>query len=171
MNHDDTSPAADFPGHASYTVQIAAKPAAVFAWADDHARLAGHMARGGWRMGGGAMHLDMDSRRGQALGSHLSLRGRAFGLPLSLDEVVVDYQPPVRKAWQTVGEPMLWVIGAYRMGFTLDEHDGGTRMQVFIDYAPPTRFGWLSRRLGPGYARWCTRRMAQDAVTEFRKQH
>ena len=160
-------PNTGFPEHARCTVRLSAKSAAVFAWADDHARLVGHMGDGGWRMGGGAIRLESDDARGQALGSRLALRGRAFGLPLSVDEVIVEYRPPTSKVWQTIGEPTLWVIGAYRMGFALDEADGVTCMQVFIDYALPTRSRWLGKWLGAGYARWCTQRMAQDAEKVF----
>ena len=76
-----------------------------------------------------------------------------------------EHEPPLRKTWQTQGEPRLLVIGAYRMGFTITPLASGSRLLVFIDYKLPARglAHGLGRLLGPAYAAWCTRRMAQDA--------
>ena len=92
-----------------------------------------------------------------------------LGLTLSLEEVVTRYESPREKAWETVGEPRLLVIGGYRMGFTIDPVRGGSRLVVFIDYRLPTRgFGRLiGTLLGRSYAAWCTRRMAEDARAVF----
>jgi hypothetical protein len=97
------------------------------------------------------------------------MTGRAFGITLSLDEVVVDREPPFRKAWETVGEPRLLVIGPYRMGFTVQPELSGSRLEVHIDYDLPNGLlaGRLGRLLGGFYARWCTRRMVADAVAHF----
>lgn len=48
---------------------------------------------------------------------HIRLTGRAFGVQLSVEEVVFERVPPKRKAWVTTGQPNLLVIGHYRMGF------------------------------------------------------
>ena len=37
------------------------------------------------------------------------------------------------------------MIGAYRMGFTVAEDGGASRLRVFIDYALPSRGGALAR--------------------------
>ena len=83
-------------------------------------------------------------------------------------EVVTEREPPRRKAWQTTGAKLL-VIGPYRLGFELAPEGARTRARVFIDYALPdgalTR--WLGRLLGGIYARWCTERMAKDALAHF----
>lgn len=61
------------------------------------------------------------------------------------------------------------VVGPYRMGFELTSRGGSTRLRVFIDYAlPETMTGrWLGRLFGKYCARWCTRRMVNDAVAHF----
>ena len=155
--------------HESHGV-VAAEAARLFAHLDDHSRLSSHMSKRSWMLGGGRMDVTIDSGGGQAIGSHILLAGRAFGVPLSLDEVVVERLPPLRKAWETVGEPRLLVVGTYRMGFdVLPRPDDRSELRVFIDYALPTRgvSRWLGRALGHGYARWCTKRMVDDAVSHF----
>jgi len=141
----------------------------VFAFLDDPARLTAHMENSSWMMGGGKMNLAFDDGLGRRVGSAMKLAGRAFGLPLSLDEVVTERSPPYRKVWQTVGAPRLWVIAHYRLGFEIDERARGSMMRVFIDYELPTRgfSRWLGRLFGAGYAKWCTSRMLGDARTHF----
>ena len=148
---------------------VPASTAAVFAYVDDHQRLSSHMSQSSWMMGGGRMDLQLDAGRGRRLGSRIQLSGRAFGLAVSLDEVVSEYDPPRHKAWETVGEPRLLIIGQYRMGFDISPQEGGSNLRVFIDYDLPhsRRSGWLTTKLASGYARWCTQRMVQDAATHF----
>lgn len=156
-----------FEQHFEASALIAAPPAAVFAYIDDPARLAGHMTTSSWMMGGGSMTVQMDAARGQAPGSRITMTGRAFGLTLSLDEVIEHREPPTRKVWHTIGSPQLVVIGGYRMGCELGAGLGGTKLRVFIDYDLPARQRWLGQLLGRGYARWCTERMLQDTRSHF----
>jgi hypothetical protein len=164
-----TTPTARLPLHAESRGLVAAAPDAVFAYLDDPLRLSAHMGRRSWRMGGGRMDVTLDEARGRAVGSRIVLAGHAFGLPLRLDEVVVERSPPASKAWATLGEPRLVVIGAYRMGFVIEPHGRTCALRVFIDYALPARAlpRALGRRLGNAYARWCTRAMVADAVAHF----
>ena len=87
---------------------------------------------------------------------------------LSLEEVVTEREPPFSKAWKTVDANLL-VIGQYRLGFTLSPSDHGSLLRVFIDYDLPSQglARWLGRLFGKTYARWCTARMANDAVAHF----
>lgn len=141
----------------------------LFAYLDDHRRLAGHMEKPSLMTAGASMRIDTDERRGQAVGSVIRLTGRVLGLRLSVEEAVTRRDPPREKVWETVGEPRLLIIGAYRMGFTIAPVGSGTRLVVFIDYRLPARgigrvLGWL---LGGSYAAWCTRKMASDAGEAF----
>ena len=74
--------------------------------------------------------------------------------------------PPMRKTWETRGEPRLLVIGPYRMGFTIVPRGDRSHLVVFIDYRlPPHGFAHaLALLFGGAYAAWCTRRMTTDAV-------
>jgi hypothetical protein len=148
---------------------LAASPGEVFAYVDDPAHLAGHMARRSWAMAGGRMELGLDAGAGRQVGSHIRLAGRVLGLELSVDEKVVERAPPHRKAWETVGSPKLLVIGAYRMGFEVAAQANASLLRVFIDYALPDALPgrWLGRAFGRAYARWCTERMVSDAVRHF----
>jgi hypothetical protein len=155
--------------HTERTVHIDADPAEVFALLDDQTRLAEHMQRPSVMMGGGRMTYEFDDDRGQAVGSHIKMGGKAFGIPLFVDEVVVERKPPSRKVWRTAALPRLLVIGSYVMGFDISPAAGGSELRVWIDYDLPE--GALprlaGRALAPGYARWCVERMAEDAFRRF----
>ena len=157
------------PHHDESSALVSASPDHVFAVIDDHERLSSHMSQSSWRMGGGRMKTILDEGRGQAVGSHIRVSGRVFGLELSLDEVVTERERPIRKVWETVGSPRLLVLGPYRMGFQLTPRGSGSLLRVFIDYALPTPWPerWLGRVFGGYYAHWCTQRMVNDAVRPF----
>ena len=74
-----------------------------------------------------------------------------------------------RKVWETTGTPNLLVIGQYRMGYEITPKGRASLLRVFIDYALPDGpfSGLLGGLFGNFYARWCTRRMADDAAKHF----
>jgi hypothetical protein len=141
------------------------RPEEVFAKLDDHERLVAHMAGQSAMMGGGRMSLTHDGARGQAVGSRVSMSGRAFGWALSLNEEITRREPPYHKAWATIGMPRLVVLGPYRMGFDIAAVGDGSALTVWIDYEPATDHPWLARLFGGLYARWCVRRMLEAAGT------
>lgn len=153
--------------HEQASVMLAASPEAAFAMLDDHRHLSSHMEASSLMMAGTSMRLERDEGDGRELGSHIRMQGRVLGMRLALDEVVVERVPPWRKAWETVGEPRLLVIGRYRMGFTTEALQGRSRVTVWIDYALPAASPWLGRLAGRAYARWYTARMARDAVAQL----
>ena len=157
--------------HFETQVEIDAPPAKVFGLLDDHRRMASHMTESSWMMAGSHMTIEMDEKGGRAVGSKITLRGKILGLPLMVEEVVTEYDPPHSKAWKTIGTPRLVVVGPYGMGFSLSpRQSGGSLLRVFIDYSPPNEGGasrLLGRLFGKSYARWCTNRMARDAATQF----
>lgn len=159
----------NYPHHFAARGWVAAAPDALFERLDDPLRLASHMQRRSMAMMGSTMRVDTDARHGRALGSLIRMRGRFLGLPLTLDEMVVERDPPRRKAWQTIGEPHLLAMGAYRMGFVIETTPRGAQLTVFIDYQLPASvpWRWLGRLLAPLYARWCCNRMLQDAQAAF----
>lgn len=115
------------------------------------------------------MSYRLDAAQGQAAGSKIVMTGTALGLRLRVDEVVTEHAPPRRKTWETTSEPRLLVIGAYRMGFTIEPDGPASRLRVFIDYDLPKRqpARTLGRLLGRAYAQWCVRQMARDAAAHF----
>lgn len=155
--------------HAEDSAPLPAAAELVFAYLDDHKRLAEHMSRASWRMGGGTMQTVLDEGRGQRIGSHIRMSGRILGVELGLDEVVTERTSPLRKMWETVGSPSLVVIGSYRMGFEVEPRGTASRLRVFIDYElPTTQIGrWFGRLFGRSYARWCTKTMVADAAKHF----
>jgi len=170
MSSSTGHPAA-YSEHAEFTAIVQAPVERVFEWLDDQTRLAQHMSKRSWKMGWGKMEVEFDAGRGRAVGSHIVLRGRVFGIGLYLDEVVIAHEPPLKKNWETVGEPRLLVIGSYRMGFDLKAEESAARLRVSIDYQLPKKgISRLSGRLfGRSYAKWCVRQMAKDAQRSFAK--
>jgi hypothetical protein len=155
-----------YPLHHRHEVDLEAGAERVFAYVDDHRRLAGHMEKRSLMMAGATMRVEADALQGQAVGSVIRVTGRVLGMRMLVEEVVTDRVPPLRKTWETRGEPRLLVIGSYRMGFTISRQEFRSRLAVFIDYQLPRRglpliLGML---FGRSYAAWCTRRMANDAV-------
>ena len=118
------------------------------------------------------MTLEFDAAKGRAVGALIRLTGRVLGIPLSVEEVVTERNPPQRKVWNTIGRPQLMVIGPYRMGFEITPTSTSSRLRVFIDYALPDGpvSYWLGRLFGNFYARWYTQRMTNDAATHFNEQ-
>jgi hypothetical protein len=162
-------PMRSYPHHAGSHAVLRAPMEAVFERLDEHTRAAAHMNRPSWRTGWSRMTTTVDERGGREVGSHIRLEGKVLGLALSLDEVVMEREPPRRKVWETVGAPRLLVIGPYRMGFELvPQGAGAVGLTVFIDYEWPARGvpRLLGRLLGSWYARWCTARLTADAATD-----
>lgn len=67
--------------HHETIVDIAAPVEAVFAFIDDHKKLAGHMNKRSWLMGGGRMSVETDTQNGAryAQGVRIAPRRRAIG--------------------------------------------------------------------------------------------
>ena len=160
-----TPETSQFAYHFEDQALIEIPQAALFAFLDKHSQLSAHMTRRSWMMGGGRMDISADAGGFQQLGSRVRLAGRAFGLKIMLEEEVTEYQPPLKKTWQTIGSPKLLIIGEYRMGFALAPDARGCGLCVFIDYDVPrgalTRL--LGRLLGRVYARWCVKSMIREA--------
>jgi len=156
--------------HEERTVFVDAFPEDVFAFADDHEKFSEHMGSSSWMMLGSRMTTTLDDRRGQEIGAHITMTGRILGIPLDLDEVVVERVAPWAKVWQTVGTPRLLVIGAYRLGFQVLRHEHGSAFRVFIDYERPIRHRWLGDLMGGMYARWCVDQMTKSVTRRFRRR-
>lgn len=159
----------DHPLHHEASGFVTATPAALFAHLDDPLLLSGHMRQPSLAMMGTTMRVGTDALGGKAVGSVIRMEGRVLGIALGLEEAVSRREPPFYKAWDTLGEPRLLVIGAYRMGFRIGAAEGGSLLTIFIDYALPAARGmrWLARPLAPLYARWCCARMLRDAQHAF----
>ena len=155
--------------HAEATCEVRSASSAIFEYIDRPERLSAHMARRSWQLAGAAMVIETDAAGGRVVGSHIRLAGRMLGIPLYVEGKIVQREPPNLKAWETVGEPHLLVIGRYRMRVSIDARGDRTQVLIAIDYAlpanAPTR--WLGMLFGPMYARWCVRQMAQDLVHQF----
>ena len=158
-----------FPLHHRSEVAVDADAHRLFAHLDDHRRLADHMEKPSLMMAGATMRVKTDALKGQAVGSLIRITGRVLGVNLVVEEVVTERVPPLRKTWETRGEPRLLVIGSYRMGFTISAEGNRSHLVVFIDYRlPPRGFAHgLALLFGRAYAAWCTRRMASDAMAVF----
>lgn len=143
---------------------INATAEAVFARIDDPHRPSSHMDTPSVMMGGGSMSTKLDAGAGQRLGSVKRLEGSAFGMTIFVEERVVRYEPPRAKSWETVGEPRLVIMGAYRMDIDIEPKGTQSVLTISIAYAMPRRHAWLGKLFGRMYARWCVRQMIKDAA-------
>jgi hypothetical protein len=125
------------------------------------------MGESSWMMAGSTMQTELDAAGGRSVGSHIRMAGRVLGLKLQLDEVITEREPPLRKVWETVGEPSLLVIGAYRMGVELRPEFSSTVLTVFIDYRLPRRSMILGILFGDLYGRWCVQQMLRGVARQF----
>lgn len=152
--------------HRETEVTVAAPVEVVFALLDDPVRLGAHMGRRSVMMAGATMQTETDALGGHAVGSVIRMSGRALGFRLSLQESVVEWVPPQRKVWETLGEPRLLVIGRYRMGFELAPVMNSTGLRIWIDYELPKKgwSHWLGLFFGQAYADWCLQKMAKEAM-------
>lgn len=109
----------DFAHSASSTRRIEAADAAVFRHLDDHRNHSAHMGQRSWAMMGSRMEVHMDAGGTRAVGSRSSFTGSFLGIPLAVEKIVIERDPPRLKTSVTVRAPTLWVIGRYRMGFSI----------------------------------------------------
>ena len=160
-----------FYGHCEKIESVQASPTALFALLDRHDRVSGEMKRS-W-LPGTWMRMDVDDLLGGSVGTRMRLSGRVLGVPVSAEEVVTLHEPPFRKTWTTVGNVNLLVIGAYRMGFSIEPNGSTCRLRVFMDYNLPAQLTWrlVGTMLGGTYARWCTRCLIADAMNAFTHRH
>jgi hypothetical protein len=153
--------------HAETTILVAATPSTLFEFLDDHNNLSSHMENSSSpMMGGGRMELLLDDADGRTVGSHIVMRGSAFGLNVFVDEIVVERTPPVSKSWRTVEERLV-VIGRYSLGFTISGKGNASRLTVWIDYDLPARGRVLGLLGGGAYAKWCVKQMTKSALAKY----
>lgn len=157
--------------HYEDRIEVNAKPEEVFAFADDHKNFSSHMTKSSWMMGGGKMETTTDEGHFQKVGSYIKMTGKVFGVNLYLDEVVINYSPPLFKEWQTQGSLNLIVIDHYALGFKIKPDDNGSIFTVYIKYNLPesikTRF--LGNLFGEIYAKWCVKQMINTTKKHFEK--
>lgn len=154
-----------YDSHAQSEALAATSVTDLFDLLDDPQRLGGHMERRFWRTLGTRMGYRFDARGGRAVGSRMSLEGDLWGWRVGVEQQVVAHDPPHRKAWETLGEPRLIVVGHYRMGFEIHPATAGSVVRVWLDYCIPSwRPRAIARALAAGYASWCVRQMTRDAV-------
>lgn len=155
--------------HYEQSVPVKALPENVFAYTNDHKNFSSHMNQPSWMMAGGSMRTETDEGKGQRVGSHIRMSGNVFGVALFLDEVITKYEPPHRKAWETVGKVNLLVIDQYKLGFEITPRDQESDLRVYIDYDLPK--SWKTRLLGKlfggMYAKWCVSQMTKGTREHF----
>ncbi|HCE31378.1 MAG: hypothetical protein UT54_C0067G0015 [Candidatus Daviesbacteria bacterium GW2011_GWB1_39_5] len=155
--------------HYQEAALIQASPNDAFNFIDDHNAFSSHMNKSSWMMGGGKMETQVDEGNGQKVGSHIRMSGKVLGINLFLEEVVTEYNPPHRKAWETVGNVTLLVIGNYQMGVEIVPENEESKLKIFIDYDFPTGVSKLLGVLfGDMYAKWCVRQMLNGVVEHFK---
>lgn len=158
-----------FSRHYKESVLVKAKPESVFEYADNPMNFSSHMNQPSGMMAGGSMKTEVDEGRGKEVGSHIRMNGNVLGVNLSLDEVIVEHQPPLRKAWETVGNVNLLVIDQYKLGFEIKPVDEESELTVYINYDLPKslKTQLLGQIFSGTYAKWCVQQMTTGAKKHF----
>ena len=71
--------------HCEDSAIIPASADEIFSFIDNPSRLSSHMSKSSWMMGGGRMKTSVDDGRGQKVGSHIRLSGKAFGIKIAIE--------------------------------------------------------------------------------------
>lgn len=155
--------------HYEDIVSIMASPEAIFSYTDDQTNLSSHMNQSTWMMGGGSMKTELDEGGGKKVGSHIRMNGIVFGIHLFLEEVIIQREPPFRKAWETVGNINLIVIDHYKLGYEIMPMGSVSNLRIYIEYNLPKSWktSWLGFIFGGIYARWCVRQMINGVQDHF----
>lgn len=155
--------------HFEKSASIQASPQEVFGYIDDHSSFSAHMSKSSWMLGGRSMDTRTDEKRGQEVGSHIRMNGKVLGIKIFLDEVITEHKPPFSKAWRTVGDLNLLVIGHYRMGLGISPENSHSKLKVYIDYELPQSFKtrFLGLLFGGMYAKWCVNQMLNGVKKHF----
>ena len=162
----------EYSKHYEASVTVSAGESEVFSYADDPRNFSSHMNQKSLMMAGSTMETEVDEGEGKQVGSHIRMEGKIMGVPLSLDEVIVERNPPRSKAWETVGDINLLVIDHYKLGFDIKPSNGQSDMTVYIDYNLPQskRTQWVGRLFGGIYAQWCVKQMVNGVSNHFNKK-
>src|SRR2546430_14406764 len=131
------STARPFAFHHETTAALNAPLDDAFTYLDDFRKLSSHMERSSGMMLGSKMEISTDRDGGRAVGSRVAMRGKVLGIPLGLEQVVMQREPPTRKAGGTMSANLL-VIGNYRLGFELEPTGPTCTVRVVIEYDPPS---------------------------------
>lgn len=153
--------------HYEESISIPRSAEDIFSYIDDHNNLSSHMNKSSWMMAGSRMETSIDAAHGQEVGSHIKMNGKIFGINLFLDEIITRREPPRAKAWETVGDLKLLVIGHYRIGVEIKPQDSNSSFRVSIDYNLPTTNAWLGKLFGGYYAKWCVEQMIKNTKNYF----
>lgn len=160
----------EYSKHYEESVVIKAKPESVFDYADDHRNFSSHMNSSSGMMGGASMKTEVDEGEGKKVGSHIRMSGKVLGFNLFLDEVIIEHEPPLRKAWETEGKVNLLVIDQYKLGFGIKPLGEESELTVYIDYDLPQ--SWKTQLLGyvfsGTYAKWCVQQMVSGVGQHFK---
>ena len=148
---------------------IPANADGMFSFVDDPMQFSAHMGESSLMMGGSTMDTSVDEGLGRAVGSHIRMGGKFFGIALFLDEVITRREPPHVKTWETIGAPRLLVIGHYRMGVEIESRGENSLLRVSIDYNMPDSNVWIGKLFGGFYAKWCVDQMIRGTYIHFVK--
>ena len=161
----------EYNKHYEMSVAVNSGQNELFSYADDPRNFSSHMNQKSIMMAGSTMETEVDEGKGKQVGSHIRMKGKVMGVPLSLDEVIIEHDPPHHKVWETVGNVNLLVIDHYKLGFDIRPSNGQSEITVFIDYNLPksSKTKLLGILFSGAYAKWCVGQMANGVSSHFNK--
>ncbi len=115
---------------------------------------------------GTRLHLETLSENFSGVGATHRWHGSAYGLRIDFVTVVEEWVEDREKRIHTIGTPKMVIMSGYAIHWALVPADGGTRIEIDLEYAlPKSWFGKaLSKMLGRRYGDWCLDMVLADAV-------
>lgn len=143
---------------------IQAPPQKVFEQMDDFSKTGMHMEESSLMMMRSKLTLEQLSQNSTGVGASYRWHGKMLGLPIDFTEMVMKWEPPKHKVWETVGEAKIIIMSWYRMWFEIKPIEHGTLLKLFISYLPPQNwfFKIVSYLLAWLYCNWCLNNMLND---------
>ncbi len=136
----------------------------------DDVRVAGaHMQKGDM---GVKLRVEQLSANSEGEGATYRWLGKAFGLPIDYAVVVDRWIKDRERSSRTIGKARMIIMSGFRMHWTLEPTDTGTRITIDFEYDLPSSLmgRLLSRLLGKRYGDWCLEMIVGDAVDALRTE-
>jgi hypothetical protein len=144
----------------------------VFAFMDDLTQTGMHMSERSMMMMGSKLELERLPGPEKGVGATFRWSGKVLGLPVDFTETVTYWKENEGKVWETVGSPLMIILGWYRIRLITKPNGEGTSVSLEIEYEPPKGFFYtlLSAVFSRWYAVWCLSKMLGDTKRTLEKE-
>lgn len=153
------------------SILIHASPEEVFAYMDNLSNTGMHMMKSSVMMMGSKLVLEQLSSNSTGISAKYHWYGKIMGMTMDFSVIVMKWQPPSLKEWETVGEAKIIIMSWYRMRFEITPSEKAAITKLSISYLPPKEWYYkiLSFLFANWYCNWCLNNMLNDSKTNLEK--